>query len=107
MKQEEYVQIEWLCGSLKEAREVVTKLLGKRLIACANLIQGVESHYVWQGKLECSEEVQVLMKTHARCFDPIQKLIHEVCEYEVPPILMIPIAKANPAYLAWLSASIS
>lgn len=102
-----YVQIEWLCADIEEARVVVDELLNKRWIACANIIQNVESHYTWKGKQEESVEVQVLMKSDERCFDKIAAFIQTKCSYETPPILMFQITQANKSYLDFLAESIT
>ena len=39
---------------LKTARKLSRSALKARLIACANLVPKIESHYWWQGKLEQS-----------------------------------------------------
>jgi len=49
--------------NLKTARQLARAALAARLIACANLIPAIESHYRWQGKLERSAEVLLIMKT--------------------------------------------
>ncbi len=47
----------------KTARALARSALQNRLIACANLIPKIESHYWWRGKIEKSAEVLILMKT--------------------------------------------
>ena len=42
---------------LKTARALAKAALRARLIACANLIPRIESHYRWQGKIESGTEV--------------------------------------------------
>ena len=37
---------------LKTARALAKAALSARLIACANLVPKIESHYRWQGKIE-------------------------------------------------------
>ena len=48
---------------LKTARALAKAALAARLIACANLLPKVESHYTWKGKTERSDEVLVILKT--------------------------------------------
>ena len=48
---------------LKTARALAKAALEARLVACANLIPKLESHYWWQGRIECSGEVLILFKT--------------------------------------------
>ena len=47
---------------LEVARRLAREALEARLIACANLMPQLESHYWWQGKLESSSEVVLVMK---------------------------------------------
>ena len=49
--------------NLKIARRLAREALRARLIACANLVPKIESHYRWQGKIESSPEVLLLLKT--------------------------------------------
>jgi periplasmic divalent cation tolerance protein len=49
---------------LKTARALAKTALQARLIACANLIPKIESHYWWHGKIESSAEVLLVLKTH-------------------------------------------
>ena len=48
---------------MKTARKLARAALEARLIACANLIPKIESHYRWQGKIERGTEVLLVVKT--------------------------------------------
>ena len=48
---------------LKTARMLAKAALSARLIACANLVPKIESHYWWQGKMESGAEVLLVLKT--------------------------------------------
>jgi len=48
---------------IRVARKLARAALEGRLIACANLVPGVESHYWWQGKIERGSEVLLMLKT--------------------------------------------
>ena len=41
---------------MKTARALAKAALQARLIACANLVPKIESHYWWQGKIESGNE---------------------------------------------------
>ena len=103
----DYIQIEWMAASVEEACKVVKRLLEEKLIACANLIKEIESHYVWKGVFETSIEVKVLLKSHKKYFNLIQTLITEHSSYEVPAILSFSILESSPKYLQWLKDSLS
>ena len=51
------------CSSRTEARKLARAVLTKKLAACVNILDGAESHYWWQGKLEHAKECLLLIKT--------------------------------------------
>ena len=85
------------------ARKAVRALLEERLIACGNLIPGVESIYEWKGTLETSAEVMVVCKTTASRADAAQARLRALHPYEVPEILRMPVSGGCPEYLAWVA----
>ena len=86
------------------ARDAVHTLVGERLIACGNIIPGVESIYEWKGKLETSAEVMIVCKTTAHSASAAQTRLRALHPYEVPEILQIPVSAGWPDYLAWVAA---
>ena len=49
-------------SSTEEARRLAHALVQQKLVACVNILPGVESIYEWQGKLESSQEVMLVIK---------------------------------------------
>ena len=90
---------------LKTARALARAALEARLIACANLLPQVESHYWWQGHLEQGTEVLLMLKTTTVRLVALEKLILERHPYDTPEFLAVPLAAGNARYLAWLAAS--
>ncbi len=90
---------------LKTARALAKSALQARLIACANLIPKIESHYRWQGKMESSAEVLLILKTTKSKLAALEKLILARHPYDTPEFVVLPIAAGNKKYLAWLAAS--
>ena len=97
------IYIFWSCRDKTEAKKIIHRLLDKRLIACASIFPEVESIYRWEGKIEESQEVKVILKTQGKHYDAIQNYILSQCSYEVPEILQIEIVQGNPRYLSWVS----
>ena len=86
------------------ARNAVRTLVEERLIACGNIIPGIESIYEWKGALETSAEVMVVCKsTLSSAPDAIARL-RALHPYEVPEILQIPVSAGWPDYLGWVAA---
>jgi periplasmic divalent cation tolerance protein len=90
---------------LKTARRLARAALQARLIACANLIPKIESHYRWQGKVERSAEVLLVLKTTVRNLAKLEKLIVSAHPYDTPEFLVMVADGGNRRYLNWLQAS--
>ncbi|MEN9496338.1 MAG: hypothetical protein RLZZ137_1378 [Cyanobacteriota bacterium] len=84
------------------AEQLARTLLERQLAACVAL-RPVTSLYHWQGRIERSEEVQILIKSHPACAAALEEAVRELHSYSTPQWLVWP-AEAGEAYAAWLSA---
>ena len=91
---------------LKTARALAKAALEARLVACANLIPKLESHYWWQGRIERSAEVLILFKTARGKLAALEKLVLARHPYDTPEFITLPLESGTPRYLAWLAASV-
>ena len=91
---------------LKTGRKLVRATLEARLIACANLIPRIESHYWWQGKIETGAEVLVVLKTTTSRLAALEKLIVAKHPYDTPEFVVLPISLGNRRYLDWVEQSV-
>jgi uncharacterized protein involved in tolerance to divalent cations len=89
--------------NLETARKLTRAALKARLIACANLVSGVESHYWWQGKIEHGTEVQLLLKTTAKRVAKLEKLIASKHPYDTPEFIVLTLTGGSRRYLDWLA----
>ena len=92
---------------LRTARRLARETLRGRLIACANLIPKIESHYRWRGKIEKGAEVLLLLKTTRGKLAMLEKFIVANHPYDTPEFLVIDLAAGNGCYLQWLSDSVA
>jgi periplasmic divalent cation tolerance protein len=93
-------------ASKQEAETIAQKLLETKLIACANILGPVSSHFHWSGKIERAEEYLLLMKSRAGLFDELAAEVKALHSYEVPEILALPLIKGSKGYLDWLGNSL-
>jgi periplasmic divalent cation tolerance protein len=101
----DFIQIQWTCGSLEEARKVCRYLVQERYIACANVIPWLESVFMWDNQLDTSQESKVFMKTRAENFEAVKEVILKNCSYDLPEILFFAIDGGQQEYLNWLEES--
>jgi periplasmic divalent cation tolerance protein len=90
---------------LKTARALAKAALQARLIACANLIPKIESHYWWQGKIESGAEVLLVLKTQKSKLAALEKLVITKHPYDTPEFLVLPVSAGNDKYLNWLASN--
>lgn len=95
------IYIFWTCADKSQAKHIIRGLLDKKLIACASMFP-VESMYCWEGKVEESSEVKVLLKTLPKQFEAVQAYIDKGSSYEVSEVVQVDVRRGNPSYLDWL-----
>ena len=88
------------------ARIAARTLVQERLVACGNLVPGVESIYTWQGAVETETEVLVVFKTVMQYAEEAMLRLRGLHPYEVPEILRIAVEDGWPDYLNWVRESV-
>jgi periplasmic divalent cation tolerance protein len=100
----DYVIVLVTTADKQEAEKIIRRLLDEKLIACANIISPVSSHFHWSGKIEKAEECLVLMKSREDLFEKLAETIKSLHSYEVPEILALPIINGSKTYIDWLES---
>lgn len=88
------------------ARTLAAAILEARLAACVNIVPQIESHYWWEGKIDQSAEVLLLIKTTKARLKALQKLVIEKHPYDTPEFVAIPASVVAEKYLAWAQSSV-
>ena len=91
---------------LEVGRALARELLERRLVACASLVPGLESHYRWEGELQSSAEVQLLLKTTPERLAALETALTELHPYDLPELLALPVKGGGAAYLAWVASEV-
>lgn len=87
-----------------EAESIVDRLLDEHLIACANLVGPVRSRYRWQGAVEESGEMLLVLKTRTDLVPRLQERVQQLHSYDCPELLAFDVDSGLSAYLAWVGA---
>lgn len=93
--------------TLGDARNLGRQLVEEQLAACANVIPAVESIYRWQGKIEDSNEVLLLLKTTEEKLEDLESRLNSLHKYQTPEFLVLDIECGSSKYLKWLTESLS
>ena len=91
----------------ESARAAAATLLDERLIACANILGAVESHFVWDGARATGSEVGVLFKTTASRLESVVERLGEIHPYDTPAIMGWLVDEIHPSTLHWLMGTVS
>lgn len=83
------------------AAKVLDGLLENRLAACVQTLP-IQSAYRWKGAVNRENETLALIKTKAALYSEIEAFIRTHHPYEVPEIILLPIAAGLADYLRWI-----
>lgn len=85
-----------------EAVRIAKILLSSHLVACVNIIPGVESHFWWNGKIEKASEVLLMIKTKASLVSKVMDNIKALHSYDCPVIEVIAVENMNSEAAKWM-----
>ncbi len=97
-----YCIVYTLTSNIEEAKKITHALVGKKLAACANIIQNVTSVYEWKGEVCEDGEYLILIKTKQELFEAVKSSILKNHSYELPAILMLPVEAGLEGFLKWI-----
>lgn len=92
--------------NISVARKLAAAVLSERLVACANLIPKVESHYWWKGQLESSSEVLILFKTTRKKLKELEHCVVKNHPYDTPEFIALGLDHGAEKYLSWIAGSL-
>ena len=81
---------------------LVRALVDERLVACGSLVPGLTSIYRWEGRVETSSELLVLLKTPAERIAELFERVAELHPYELPELVALPARAVSEAYSRWV-----
>lgn len=101
---EDFIIILVTTSSEEEAKKIAFSLVEKRIAACVNIINDIESIYRWKGKILDEREVLILIKTRKRLYKSVEGEVRKLHSYEVPEIIALPIISGSKDYLYWIDS---
>ncbi len=101
-----YIVIFVTASGMEEAEKISSKLIENKLAACVNMIDGVQSVFCWQGKLDNAKEVLLMIKSKKSKLAQIIKLVKSLHSYDLPEIIALPLIAGEKSYLRWIDESL-
>ena len=94
------------CANNKEAKRIARALVGRKLVACVNIINNIKSIYWWQERVNSSNEILLLAKSKKALLGKIIRQVKSLHSYQVPEIIALPIISGNKDYISWINESV-
>jgi periplasmic divalent cation tolerance protein len=90
-----------------EALRIGRTLVGEKLAACANVIDGMRSVYRWNDEIRDEGETVLILKSVAAALPTLTERVKALHSYECPCVAALPIAGGNQDYVDWIAAQVA
>jgi len=94
-------------GTAEDAERIARALVERRLAACVSVVPRLVSIYRWKGDVERDEESLLVIKTRADRVDALRESLVALHPYELPELVVLPVAAGHAPYLAWIAESVT
>jgi len=91
---------------MESAKMIAKHLVKEKHAACVNIIPNVTSVYRWQDKIECDNEIQLIIKTRIDKFNDVADEINRLHRYDTPEIIAMNVQQGDDNYLNWITESL-
>jgi len=89
------------------ADTLAARLIAENLAACVNILAPCNSVYRWQGAIETSCEIPLLIKTTRARYPALEAAVQALHPFEIPELIALPVTHGLAAYLDWVATSVT
>ena len=93
-------------GSLEEAQRIGEALVKEKLAACVNILDAMQSLYIWEDELQKDREVVIIAKTARDRIPELVTRVKALHSYDCPCIVTFTIDGGNADFLQWIGAAV-
>ena len=93
-------------GDKEEAKKIAGELVASRLAACVNILDNMNSVYMWQGELQEDSEVVLIAKTTRARVPQLVEKVKSIHSYDCPCIVSLPVLDGHQPFLEWIEAEV-
>ncbi len=92
--------------SKREAKKIATILVKKKLVACANIFNNIQSFFLWKNKVNNSNETVIMGKTLQKNQLKIISEVKKIHSYDIPCVVFLKISSGSKEFLKWINKSV-
>ncbi len=90
----------------QQARDIGRYLVESRLAACVNILDQMNSMYIWQDEFQDDQEAVMIAKTVEDKLPELIEAVKQRHSYDCPCIVTLPIAGGNPGFISWIAEQV-
>lgn len=94
-------------GNKEEAKKIGKALVAAKLAACVNILDNMNSIYMWEGELQDDAEVVLIAKTTEACVPQLVEKVKSLHSYDCPCIVSLPVLGGHKPFLDWIGEALS
>lgn len=94
-------------GNKDEARKIGKELVTTKLAACVNILDNMNSFYMWQGDIQDDSEVVMIAKTTESRLPELVDKVKSMHSYDCPCIVSLPVKNGYQPFLNWIEEEVT
>ncbi len=83
------------------ANQLASEIVQARLAVCVQVEGPIESHYIWEGTQEKTEEYRLTFKALPSQIIPLETRVHAHHPYQTPEWVVVKAEHVAEKYLSW------
>eukprot|EP01025_Chloroclados_australasicus_P046888 TRINITY_DN5189_c0_g1_i3.p1 TRINITY_DN5189_c0_g1~~TRINITY_DN5189_c0_g1_i3.p1 ORF type:complete len:225 (-),score=14.93 TRINITY_DN5189_c0_g1_i3:126-800(-) len=87
---------------MEVGRSIAHALVEGKLAACCNIIPGLKSVYMWEGKVNEDAELLLMIKTRQETVQNLTRKVQELHPYDECEVIALPVVGGSDSYLKWV-----
>jgi periplasmic divalent cation tolerance protein len=94
-------------GNKEEARNIGKELVTSRLAACVNILDNMNSVYMWEGEVQEESEVVLIAKTTRERLPELVEKVKSIHSYDCPCVVSLPVLDGHKPFLDWVAGEVN
>ena len=100
-----YKMVETTTDDMTIAKSISNKLLSKKLSPCVQIIENIHSTFIWNNKLNNTNEILIRIKTKEYLINKISEIVKKMHNYDTPELISYDLNINSNQYMDWFDKS--